>query len=150
MNGWVHLSARLSACPHMGCKLVPKGYITHLQGDLRTYGVHLLCRCLLTISVCSFKPIKTCLILHPTLCSYLMQPLTLVWAWTLLIKGFQFHFLESFATLKFYEYTDWLASWTRRAEGSCPLDVILPVGGQLSVFIKVGYISYVYSETSGR
>ena len=26
---------------------------------------------------------------------------------------------------KFYEYTDWLASWTRPAEGSWPLDTII-------------------------
>ena len=37
-------------------------------GDSHTYiGVHLLCRCLLTVYVCILRPIKTCLILHPIL-----------------------------------------------------------------------------------
>ena len=59
------------------------------------------------------------------LCLYLVQPLTLVGAWTLLIMGvYIVHFLESSGTLKLYQYTDWLASWKRPAEGSCALDSI--------------------------
>ena len=40
--------------------------------------------------------------------------------------GFYVNFLGSSGTLKFYEYIDWLASWTRLAECSCPLDGIFP------------------------
>ena len=50
--------------------------------------------------------------------------MTLVGAWTLSIRGFYVHFLWSSGTLKFYEYIDWLASWTRPAEGSHRLDSI--------------------------
>ena len=57
-------------------------------------------------------------------CSYMVQPLTLVGAWTLLNMGFYVHFLGSCGTLKFYGYTNWLVSWTRPAKGSRPLDGI--------------------------
>ena len=46
---------------------------------------------------------------HNGSCSYLVQPLTLVGAQTLLIMGFLCSFVGSSGTLKFYEYTDWLA-----------------------------------------
>ena len=61
--------------------------------------------------------------------SYLVQSLTLIGAWTLLIMGFLRSFLGSNGTFKFYEYTAWLASWTRPAEGSCPLDGIFILCG---------------------
>ena len=43
------------------------------------------------------------------------------------------HFLWSSGTLKFYEYTDELASWSRLAEGSRPLDSIFLMYQSLGV-----------------
>ena len=66
--------------------------------------------------------------LHPTIfngsCTNVVQSLTLVGAWSLLIMGLRCSLLGSSGTFKFYEYTDWLVSWIRPAEGSRPLDGI--------------------------
>ena len=87
------------------------------------------CCALHRLSVCpsvrSSRPVTT---LQPTIfngsCSYLVQPLTLVGVWILLVMRLLCSFLGSSDTLKIYEFTDWLASWTRPAEGSHPMDGI--------------------------
>ena len=75
-------------------------------------------------------PCTVCPSVHPSVCPALI---THNIQWILVIFGpaidrlwgFCVYFLGSSGTLKFYEYTNWLASWTRPAEGSCPLDSIL-------------------------
>ena len=55
----------------------------------------------------------------------LVQLLAVIVVWTLLVMGFCVHLVLSSGTLKFYDYTDWLASSTRPADGSRPLDDII-------------------------
>ena len=76
-------------------------------------------------------------------CSYLVQPLTLVGAWTLLITDFYVNFLGSSGTLKYYECTDWLYSWTRSAEGSHPMDGILVLCHKTSSKWSIKTLHYI-------
>ena len=63
--------------------------------------------------------------------SYLVQPLTLVGVRTLLIIGVLCSFCRIQWHFEIYEHTDWLASWTRPAEGSHLLNIFCKYIGEI-------------------
>ena len=121
-----------------------EGYIIRLYVLLSIYMETLS----VYLSVCLSFCLSVCLSIspsvHPTLVTTL-QPSIFNWSRSCLVQPLihqnehefyrlwvlSLYFLGSNGTLKFYEYIDWLASWTTLAMGSCPLMVFLAGTKQL-------------------
>ena len=70
----------------------------------------------------------------------------------LVLWGFYVHFPGYIGTLKFYEYTDRLAPWTKPAEGSRPLDAIFKfVFTYREIVMKLRWnIGHEWCQTTGK
>ena len=64
--------------------------------------------------------------------------MTLIGAWALLTMGYLYSFSGA---LKYYKYTNWIASWTMPSEGICPLDdIFVHWSYGHDVYLKVGVL----------